>query len=229
MKQFFSVLFVFVFVSGFSFAQDAADINPNPPVNTYIPEGKNIPTPFESDFALLYDNGPLITHPAGGGGGNDASAVQTALSMTLYGFGAQLSANNSMADDFTVTGTGWDIEEMQFFTYQTNSGTTSTINDLRVQIYDGPPNAGGTVIWGDMTTNRLTLTNWTNIYRVLDTDLLNTARPIMRAVAQFGTPISLAPNKPRSRNVLGSVPIRWNRCFRSLGSSCYCSWFNRVG
>jgi hypothetical protein len=192
MKQFFSVLFLFVLLSGLSFAQDAADVNLNQPVKIDIPDGQNVPTPFESDFALLFDNGPLITHPAGGAGGNDASAVQTALLNSLYGFGAQLSASNSMADDFTVPGAGWNIDEMQFFTYQTNSGNTSTINDLRVQIYNGPPNAGGTVVWGDFTTNRLTSTTWTTIYRVLDTDLLNTARPVMVAVAQFATPISLA-------------------------------------
>jgi hypothetical protein len=193
MKQFFSVLFLFVLVSGFSFAQDAADINPNPPVNTFIPEGQNIPTPFESDFALLFDGGPMITHPGGGAGGSDASAVQTALLMSLYGFGAQISAGNSMADDFTVTGAGWNIDEMQFFTYQTGSTTTSTITDLRIQIYNGPPNAGGTVVWGDLTTNRLTLTSFTNIYRVLDTGLSNNQRPIMRAVAQLSPAVNLAP------------------------------------
>jgi len=192
MKQFFSVLFLFVLVSGFSFAQDAVDINPNPPVKIDVPAGQNVPTPYESDFALLFDGGPMITHPTGGLGGNPASAVQTALLMSLYGFGNQISAGNSMADDFVVTGAGWNINEIQFFGYQTNSGTTSTFNDLRVQIYNGPPNAGGTVIWGDFTTNRMTATSWTNIYRVLDTDLLNAARPVMRIVAQLTTPINLA-------------------------------------
>jgi len=193
MKQFFSVLFFFVFVSGFAFAQDAADINPNAPVKTFIPDGQNVPTPYESDFALLFDGGPMITHPTGGLGGNPASAVQTALLMSLYGFGNQITAGNSMADDFTVTGAGWSINEIQFFGYQTGSGTTSTFNDVRIQIYNGPPNAGGTVIWGDMTTNRMTATSWTNIYRVLDTGLTNGDRPIMRVVAQLGTPINLTP------------------------------------
>lgn len=193
MKQFFSVLFFFVLVSGFSFAQDAADINPNPPVKMDIPAGQNIPTPYESDFVQLYDNGPMITHPNGGAGGNPVSALQSALGNSTFGFGAQISAGNSIADDFVVTGGGWQINEMQFFTYQTGSTTTSTINDLRVQIYNGPPNSGGTVIWGDMTTNRLSSTAWTTIYRALDTDLLNTQRPIMRAVATLTTPISLAP------------------------------------
>jgi hypothetical protein len=135
----------------------------------------------------------MITHPTGGLGGNPASALQTAILMNTYGFGAQISAGNSMADDFTVTGAGWNIDEMVFYAYQTGSGTTSTLNDIRIQIYNGPPNAGGTVIWGDMTTNRLSSTNWTTIYRVLDTGLLDGARPIMRAVAQFAPTINLAP------------------------------------
>lgn len=192
MKQFFSVLFLFVFVSGFSFAQDAQDINPNAPVKTFIPEGQYIPTPTESDFALLLDDAQMITHPTGGLGGNPASALQTALLMGTYGFGAQISAGNSMADDFIVTGTGWNIDEMQFYAYQTGSGTTSTLNALQIQIYNGPPNAGGTVIWGDLTTNRLSSTNWTTIYRVLDTGLTNGDRPIMRVVAQFSPAINLA-------------------------------------
>jgi hypothetical protein len=38
----------------------------------------------------------------------------------------------------------------------------------------------------------MTSTSWTTIYRVLDTDLLNGARPIMRVVATLATPINLA-------------------------------------
>lgn len=141
----------------------------------------------------LYGNGPIITHPTGGADGNHASALQSNLGMGTYGFGAQITLEYSVADDFTVTGDGWTIKEMHFFAYQTGSGTTSTLNDLRIQIYDGPPNAGGAVIWGDLTTNRLTSTEWTNIYRVNITDLTNTSRPIMRAVAQLEHPIVLFP------------------------------------
>ncbi len=46
-------------------------------------------TAFEWPEVVLYDNGPLVTHPGGGAGGADASAVQTALAMTLYGVGYQ--------------------------------------------------------------------------------------------------------------------------------------------
>jgi hypothetical protein len=198
LKQIYTLVFALLLsltLSGILVAQSLAgsdkELYQGPVPKEKTQDGQNIPTPYNPDLALLFDNGPLITHPGGGSGGADASALQTALTLTLYGFGAQISAGNSMADDFTISGADWEITEMQFFTYQTGSTTTSTINDLRIQIYNGAPNAGGTVIWGDLTTNRLTSTSWTNIYRVLDTDLLNTQRPTMRAVAQFSTPLTL--------------------------------------
>jgi hypothetical protein len=134
---------------------------------------------------VLYDNGPMVTHPGGGGGGADASALQdVSLGMGTYGFGAQLSAGNRVADDFTVTdAAGWAIDTITFFAYQTGSGTTSTITSLNLRIWDGPPNAGGTVIWGDTTTNLLTSTTWANVYRVLEGTLTATDRPIMACVA----------------------------------------------
>jgi hypothetical protein len=138
--------------------------------------------------AVLYDNGPLVTHPGGGAGGADASALQTNLAMNTLGAGAQVSAGNRLADEFTVTdAAGWDIDTITFFTYQTGSTTTSTINAVNVQIWDGPPNAGGTVVWGDPTTNILASTTWTNIYRTTDTTLTTTNRPIMTAVADVNT------------------------------------------
>ena len=141
---------------------------------------------------VLYDNGPLVTHPGGGAGGADASAVQTALLMSLYGFGFQNTLPNRMADDFTVTDAGgWQIDDITFFGYQTGSTTTSTFTGIYVQIWNGAPNAGGTVVWGDLTTNRMTTTGWSNIYRVLDTTITDTARPVMSIVANVGT--TLAP------------------------------------
>ncbi len=173
LKQIYTLVFALLLsltFSGILVAQSLAgsdkDLYQGPVPKEKTQDGQNISTSYSSDLALLFDNGPLVTHPGGGAGGADASALQTALTLTLYGFGAQISAGNSMADDFIISGADWEITEMQFFTYQTGSTTTSTINDLRVQIYNGPPNAGGTVIWGDLTTNRLSSTSWTNIYRV---------------------------------------------------------------
>ena len=57
--------------------------------------------------AVLYDNGTLVTHPGGGAGGLNASAVQTALGNSTYGFGHAISAGLRVADDFTVPAGGW--------------------------------------------------------------------------------------------------------------------------
>jgi subtilisin-like proprotein convertase family protein len=139
--------------------------------------------------AVLHDNGPLVTHPGGGFGGADASALQTALLMNTFGFGHQISANNRMADDFTVPGpTPWTIDTITFFAYQTGSTTTSTINDVRVQIWDGiPGEPGSNIVFGDLVTNRLVSSTWTNDYRVTDTTLTNSTRPIMASVVTIGT------------------------------------------
>lgn len=52
--------------------------------------------------AVLWNNGPLVTHPATCSG-QDASRLQDSLGMTILGFGDQYSVGNRMADDFTIT------------------------------------------------------------------------------------------------------------------------------
>jgi hypothetical protein len=153
---------------------------PGPPPNFNVPM-------WDGPDALLYDNGPLVTHPGGGTGGADASAVQTALLLSTYGFGHAISTGFRVADDFTVAAGGWLINQVTFFAYQTGSTTTSTINNVNLRIWDGDPSAGGSVIWGDTTTNVLATTQWSNIYRVLDTDLLGSSRPIMADTVTVGT------------------------------------------
>jgi hypothetical protein len=136
----------------------------------------------------LYNNGPFITHPGGGAGGKDASAVQTNLGMSTYGpnVNHNMSPGNYyyLADDFEVVGT-WNLDAIKFYAYQTGSGTTSTFTGVYVQIWDGAPNAGGAVVWGDLTTNRIQSTQFSDVYRVLDTDLTATNRPIMEIKADI--------------------------------------------
>ncbi|GMU67227.1 MAG: hypothetical protein AMXMBFR36_35010 [Acidobacteriota bacterium] len=138
---------------------------------------------------VLYDNGPIVTHPGGGSGGADVSALQTGLGMGIFGFGHALSSGFRVADDFTVTDPfGWDIDAVTFFAYQTGSSTTSTINHVNLRIWDGVPGApGSNIIFGDTTTNVLSGSVWSNSYRTLDTDLTATNRPIMANTATVGT------------------------------------------
>ena len=112
------------------------------------------PTLWQRPEIVLYDNGPLVTHPGAGAGGADASAVQTDLGMTTNGFGVQLTAGNRLADDFTISDpNGWTIDTITLFLYQSNSTTTSPITAVNLQIWDGSPDLGtSTVVFGDTTT-----------------------------------------------------------------------------
>jgi len=138
--------------------------------------------------AELYNNGPFITHPVGGAGGKGASAVQTNLGMSGLGYLVNHSASPGsyyyLADDFEVTG-AWNLEAIKFYAYQTGSGSSSTFTGVYVQIWDGAPNAGGVVVWGDLTKNRMISTKNISVYRVLDTGLQNTDRRIMEIVADM--------------------------------------------
>ena len=118
---------------------------------------------------MLYfsSNSPLVTLPAGGCSGEDASILDGTLGHTLYGWGHQQNLGNYIADDFTNT-SSWNIDSLKFFAYQTGA-TVVTITGVYVQIWNGSPMAGGNVVWGDLTTNRLQSAALSNIYRAQST------------------------------------------------------------
>lgn len=135
--------------------------------------------------AVLYDNGPLVTHPGGGAGGADESRLQsTSLGMSTLGLGAQVLNNNWVADDFTVTDAeGWTLDSATFFAYQTNSPITSTITNINWVLYDGDPSAGGAAM---ASGSGMLSTLWTNIYRTTETTIGVTNRPIMATTVDMG-------------------------------------------
>lgn len=139
----------------------------------------------------IYDNGPLVTHPGGGFGGADLSALQAEFN--TLGWGAQLSANNWITDDFTIPGNEtWSIDAFKFFSYQTGSTTTSTYNGARVVIYNGRPDLPtSTVVFGDETTERYISSSWTGIYRATVAAPTGSTRPIMGVLS--GAPTVLGP------------------------------------
>jgi len=149
---------------------------PNFIVNAYSSENKS---------TLLYNNGDFVTHPGGGAGGNNFSFLDENIGLSSYGFAHSISSGYSVAEDFAVPAGGWTIDSLVFYCYQTGSGTTSTINNYRVQIWNGKPGEqGSTVVWGDLTTNRLSRTHFSGCYR--GDVLTNTQRPIMRNVINTG-------------------------------------------
>jgi hypothetical protein len=130
---------------------------------------------------LLYDNGPFINSPGTGPNGTDQSILQnTTLGMNTLGAGIQFVSGNRMADDIVVDET-WTVEAITVYGYQTGSPTTSTMTGGYVQVWDGDPTAGGQVIWGDVVTNRMASTAWTNSYR-LSEGTPGTTRPVMSIV-----------------------------------------------
>ncbi|MDH3268343.1 MAG: T9SS type A sorting domain-containing protein [Ignavibacteria bacterium] len=191
MKQFFSVLFLFVFVSGLSLAQDSAQELAPKSQGPAIINGNGGTPLWEAPGAVLFDNGPLVNDPGGGFGGADRSFIESALGHTLYGWGHQVLNDNAMADQFTIpAGEQWQIDELMTFAYQTGAPTTSTITEVRAQIWDGDPMTTGTVIWGDHTTNIMTNTIWSNIYRTTETDPMASNRAIMVQTSTIGTTLS---------------------------------------
>ncbi|MFH1152190.1 MAG: IPTL-CTERM sorting domain-containing protein [Pseudomonadota bacterium] len=190
MKKFFVFLAILTW-AGLSFAQDNASetidtVIAKPPIPSGAPAYTG-PVFKKGDSPALYDNGPMATCTGCGDGGADESILQSlSLGMGTYGFGCQIVNNNSVADDFEVTG-NWLIDTITVFAYQTGSGNTSTINDVRLRIWDGQPGAvGSSVIWGDLATNILSASIFSNIYRTLETSPGTTVRPIMANTVTVG-------------------------------------------
>jgi len=137
--------------------------------------------------AVLWDNGPLVSHPAACGG-TDASRLQdTSLGMDTYGFGNQFANGYRLADEFTADAP-WQVDTITFFAYQTGAPTSpSPITGVYYQIWDGPPNdPGSSVVFGDLTTNRLLSSVWMPAYRDLESGPCATNRAIMANVASAG-------------------------------------------
>jgi hypothetical protein len=136
----------------------------------------------------IYSNGPYYNTP---GSPNVSVLENSTLGMTTLGFGASNATGFLVADDFVLTD-NVSIENFEFYTYQTGSTTTSTINFVSVIIYDGDPSAGGSIIYGDEFENFYASSDFSGAYRRSETSPTDTTRPIMVVTAE--TPgLVLAP------------------------------------
>ena len=134
---------------------------------------------------VLFDNGPFVTDSGGGPGGSNLSVLQDiTLDMNYPGFGAGITQNHRVADDFIVP-VRWKINTFEFFVYQSGSTTTPTINQMNMRIWNGVPGENGSeVIWGDDYTDIFTSASWTECYRVSESQPGMTIRPVMKVIAQ---------------------------------------------
>lgn len=86
------------------------------------------------------------------------------------GYAASIANGFTVADDFTILCGTWDITKFTFYAYSTGyAGTTSPFTDLRLQIYDTDPSAGGvTPVFGNLTANVLSASSTANMYRIFE-------------------------------------------------------------
>lgn len=138
--------------------------------------------------ALIFDNGGFITQP-----GNPAWS-QCAATRNTAGSNFNNASPGAVADDFTIpAGQFWNLTELEFYGYQTGSSTTSTFTGMYVRIFNGSPLGGASVLWGDTTTNRLTSSVWSGVYRVFNGSIGDTTRPIMKNMVTLSGSPQLGP------------------------------------
>lgn len=182
-KNLFSIMTV-ALISGFAVGQ-SAESSVGATFNSGTPdisvEGTNEGT--------LYSNGPYYNVA---GSPNVSLLENVALGTTTLGAGHATTAGIRVADDWEVT-ENVIVENIQFYAYQTGSGTTSTINAMSLAIWDGPPSdPTSTMIWGDQFEDVFSSSEFTGAYRASETSPTDTTRPIMITTADTSG-LELAP------------------------------------
>ena len=146
--------------------------------------------------AQLYTNGPISTGTSTSNGiaAPTGYAWSEGPASAAFGFSA-MSGFNTLADNFTVpAGQTWTLTGAAFFPYQPDyTGTTSPLTALYVRIWKGAPDAvGSTLVFGDLTTNRLASGKDAQAYRIVE-GAVGTTRHIWRAEATIAPALSLGP------------------------------------
>ncbi|MDF7814970.1 T9SS type A sorting domain-containing protein [Hymenobacter sp. YC55] len=124
------------------------------------------------DFATGTTSKSGITAPAGYTWSevqNDAGV--TTVSNTSAGYAATKASNFTLADDFTVApAQSLTVRDVSVFAYQSGYlGTTSPFTELYIRIWRGRPGAAGsTIVFGDLTTNRLLTSTDAKSYRIFN-------------------------------------------------------------
>jgi hypothetical protein len=138
---------------------------------------------LQASADVLWDNGPLITGTvtrnngtAGGGPGVVAPAGNFWSELYQGNSSAGSTASPSgatgafrLSDNFVLSADS-TVNTVTAFAYVTGTNDATVFSVGNIRIWNGAPNAGGSVIFGDTTTDRLISSAATNIYRVFSTD-----------------------------------------------------------
>jgi hypothetical protein len=121
--------------------------------------------------ATLFSNGPVV----------DASGLSILQSGVDSSLGATSNASFVLADNFTVTGGGWNVESLDFFGYQTGA-VGFTFTGVTWSIRSGADVSTATTV----ASGTSAVTNGGQVgFRVTSTTLTNTQRAIFRISADI--------------------------------------------
>ena len=142
--------------------------------------------------AYLYHNADMVTRPGEGFHGADLCALYGGQSTLAYKATANVTDLNHsywLADDFTLTASA-QVSHIDFYAFQSNSGTTSSITGCYVRIYNSRPEDSTAVPIWTSNANCMVSTEWSGIFRTTSTNLADTTRPIMKVSAQINTALA---------------------------------------
>lgn len=117
--------------------------------------------------APIYSNGAVV----------NGSVLSVVVSPdNTFGWAAQTSSNNTVADDFTVPlGSSWNVQSLSLYSYQTGA-TAFSFTTATWRIISGDVNTGTAVATGTAAVTNEGLVG----HRVTNTALTNTQRPIFQ-------------------------------------------------
>ncbi|MGQ9896953.1 MAG: Ig domain-containing protein, partial [Acidobacteriota bacterium] len=142
------------------------------------------PVPPNACTTPIFTNGGIESLPTGGFGGAPISILSPPF--TVLGFAVTSTSNFALADNFTVPGSStWTPSSVTLYAYQTGSSTSpSPITGVSLQLWDGPPDAGGTALTG-LVSATITTNVFSGVYRVPDSTPTNNQRPLFAVTASW--------------------------------------------
>lgn len=154
---------------------------------------------------VLYDRSNIITGIGNGFNGSNTSAIATGAN--AFGFNQNgIGMTFSLADRF-VLGMDSMIASVAFNSYSTSNypfPPPSPFTAATLNIWNAEPGTPGAVVL--FTSNTLSMTAWTGVYRVTQTTLTNAQRPVMTLSMAFPNVSLVAGTYWASWTVTGIVP-----------------------
>ncbi|HMO26745.1 MAG TPA: hypothetical protein PKB10_10790, partial [Tepidisphaeraceae bacterium] len=101
--------------------------------------------PTIAHAGVLWDNGPLVPHPAGGTSGiagqplsRPQAVPNSSLTSSTPGINATAEFGMRVAENFTVPAGGWDLDSVVLFAYQSSQSTPS-VSNVRINLWTIAP------------------------------------------------------------------------------------------